>query len=42
MIKIEKFELDNGLRVIFHKDETSPIAVVNTLYNVGSKDEDPE
>jgi zinc protease len=42
MINIEKFELDNGLRVIFHKDESSPIAVVNTLYNVGSKDEDPE
>jgi predicted Zn-dependent peptidase len=41
MIKIEKFELDNGLKVAFHKDETSPIAVVNTLYNVGSKDEDP-
>jgi predicted Zn-dependent peptidase len=42
MINIEKFELDNGLKVIFHKDESSPIAVVNTLYNVGSKDEDPE
>jgi zinc protease len=41
MINIEKFELDNGLKVIFHKDESSPIAVVNTLYNVGSKDEDP-
>jgi len=42
MIKIEKFELENGLRLIFHKDESTPIAVVNTLYNVGSKDEDPE
>lgn len=42
MIKIEKYKLENGLRVIFHKDESSPIAVVNTLYNVGSKDEDPE
>jgi zinc protease len=35
-------ELQNGLRVIYHKDESTPIAVVNTLYNVGSKDEDPE
>ncbi len=42
MINIEKFELENGLRLIFHKDESTPIAVVNTLYNVGSKDEDPE
>ena len=40
MINIEKFELANGLRVIYHKDESSPIAVVNVLYNVGSKDED--
>ena len=42
MINIEKFELENGLRLIFHKDESTPIAVVNTLYNVGSKDEDPD
>lgn len=42
MIKIEKFQLDNGLKLIYHKDESSPIAVVNTLYNVGAKDEDPE
>ena len=42
MINLEKYTLDNGLRLIFHKDESSPIAVVNTLYNVGSKDEDPE
>ncbi|NJO88663.1 MAG: insulinase family protein [Chloroflexia bacterium] len=41
MIHIEKFTLDNGLRFIYHKDESSPIAVVNTLYNVGAKDEDP-
>ncbi len=42
MINLEKYTLDNGLRLIFHKDESTPIAVVNTLYNVGSKDEDPE
>jgi zinc protease len=41
MIQLEKFTLDNGLRFIYHRDESSPIAVVNTLYNVGSKDEDP-
>jgi zinc protease len=41
MIKYEKFELENGLKVIFHKDETTPMAVVNTLYDVGARDEDP-
>ena len=41
MINFEKFKLDNGLRVIFHKDTNTPIAAVNILYNVGSKDEDP-
>lgn len=42
MIKFERFTLDNGLRVIFHKDDSTPIAVVNTLYNVGAKDEDSD
>jgi len=42
MINLERFELENGLKFIYHKDESSPIAVVNTLYNVGAKDEDPE
>jgi len=40
MIKFEKFILDNGLTVIFHKDTTTPMAVVNTLYDVGARDED--
>lgn len=42
MIEFEKFTLDNGLRVIFHHDPTTPMAVVNTLYDVGAKDEDIE
>jgi zinc protease len=42
MINLDKFTLENGLRFIYHKDDSSPIAVVNTLYNVGAKDEDPE
>ncbi len=40
MIQFEKFTLENGLRVIFHKEELSPMAVVNTLYDVGARDED--
>lgn len=41
MIHYEKFVLDNGLRVFVHEDESTPIAAVNILYNVGSRDEDP-
>jgi predicted Zn-dependent peptidase len=42
MIQFEKFELDNGLKVIVHQDTSTPMAVVNVLYNVGAKDEDPK
>ena len=42
MIEIEKFCLENGLRVIVHNDNSSPIVSFNLLYNVGSKDEDPD
>ncbi|WP_321299553.1 pitrilysin family protein [Marinifilum fragile] len=42
MIEFDKFTLENGLRVIVHRDETTPMAAVNLLYNIGSKDEDPE
>ncbi len=39
MIEFEKFTLKNGLRVLVHRDESTPIAAVNLLYNVGAKDE---
>jgi predicted Zn-dependent peptidase len=42
MIKFEKFVLDNGLRVIVHKDNSTPLACINILYDVGSRDENPE
>jgi len=41
MISYEAFVLDNGLRVYVHEDHSSPMAAVNLLYNVGSRDEDP-
>ena len=41
MIQFEKFQLDNGLKVLVHQDISTPMAVVNVLYNVGAKDEDP-
>ncbi len=42
MVNFEKFELENGLRVIVHKDATTPIVALNILYDVGARDEDPE
>jgi zinc protease len=42
MIEFERFKLDNGLTVIFHKDVTTPMAVVNTLFDVGARDESEE
>jgi zinc protease len=41
MIKFDRFTLPNGLKVIVHKDESTPIVAVNVLYNVGAKHEDP-
>ena len=42
MISFKEFTLSNGLRVIVHEDPTVQIAVLNVLYDVGSRDEDPD
>jgi zinc protease len=42
MIKFEKFTLENGLRVLVHEDKSTPMAVVNVLYDVGARDESPD
>lgn len=39
MVTFEEFTLDNGLRVIVHEDPSVQIAVLNILYDVGSRDE---
>lgn len=41
MIKYERFVLSNGLKVLVHQDKSTPMAVVNVLYDVGARDEDP-
>ncbi|GAB3663525.1 pitrilysin family protein [Echinicola sediminis] len=41
-IDFKEFSLDNGLHVIMHKDNTTPIVVTSVLYHVGSKNENPE
>ncbi len=40
MIRFEKFELENGLKVIVHQDKSTPIVAFNLLYDVGARDED--
>jgi zinc protease len=42
MITFHRFTLDNGLKVIVHQDNSTPLVAVNILYNVGSKDEKPD
>lgn len=42
MISYERFTLENGLRVLVHHDDTTPMACMNILYDVGARDEDPE
>ena len=41
-IQFKEFTLDNGLHVIMHRDNSTPIIVTSVLYHVGSKNEQPE
>lgn len=41
MIRYERFVLSNGLRVLVHEDPSTPMAVVNIMYDVGARDENP-
>jgi predicted Zn-dependent peptidase len=42
MISYQQFTLSNGLQVIVHEDHSTTLAVMDVIYNVGSRDEDPE
>jgi zinc protease len=42
MISYSSFTLENGLRVFVHEDRSVQIAVMNILYDVGSRDESPD
>lgn len=41
MIEFDRFTLQNGLKVLVHHDNTTPIVAFNLLYNVGARDENP-
>ncbi len=40
-IEYEQYELDNGLDVILHQDNSVPVVTVGVMYHVGAKDEAP-
>lgn len=42
MVEFSEFVLENGLKVFVHEDHNIASAVVNIMYDVGSRDEDPE
>lgn len=41
-IDFVEYDLPNGLHVILHQDNSTPIVAVSVLYHVGSKNEDPQ
>jgi predicted Zn-dependent peptidase len=41
-VEFEEYNLDNGMHVILHQDNSAPVAFIATYYHVGAKDEQPE
>ena len=41
-MKITRHILDNGLRLVHSRDESTQMVALNILYNVGARDEHPE
>jgi predicted Zn-dependent peptidase len=42
MVAFERFLFENGLKVLVHEDNSTPLVAVNVSYFVGSRDEDAE
>ncbi|NER17025.1 M16 family metallopeptidase [Spongiivirga citrea] len=41
-VQFEEYDLDNGLHVILHQDNTAPVVTTSVMYEVGGKDGDRE
>jgi predicted Zn-dependent peptidase len=41
-VEFEEYDLDNGLHVILHQDNSAPVVTTSILYHVGSKNENPD
>ncbi len=37
-VSYEEYDLDNGLHVILHQDNTAPVVITSIMYHVGGKD----
>ncbi len=42
MIEFTRHTLENGLRLIIHEDHSTPMAAVNIVYKIGSRNESPD
>lgn len=41
-VKFEEYDLENGMHVILHQDNSAPVVTTSVMYHVGAKDENPE
>jgi predicted Zn-dependent peptidase len=41
-VEFEEYDLDNGMHVILHQDNSAPVVTVSVMYHVGAKDEQPD
>ena len=41
-VSFEEYDLDNGMHVILHKDNSAPVVTTAVMYHVGSKDEEAD
>ena len=41
-VNFEEYDLDNGLHVILHQDNTAPVVTTSVMYHVGAKNEKPD
>ena len=41
-VSFVEYDLNNGLHVILHQDNTAPIVNTSVMYHVGAKDEQPD
>ncbi|OMP32433.1 MULTISPECIES: pitrilysin family protein [Mangrovimonas] len=41
-VEFEEYDLDNGMHVILHQDNSAPVVTTSVMYHVGAKDENPD
>ena len=40
-VEFEEYDLNNGMHVILHQDNSAPVVTTSVMYHVGAKDEQP-